>query len=152
MGDGYDYLYDHLANLGQELSTSVLQGGAGFCGVVVEDFAGGEMTAASALDVILLYDHEAGAEGSDGAKSLAPSQYFARLTQRLVAALSAPTAEGTLYEVDFRLRPSGNSGPLASSVLWTSIGLKLPCWPRAVEVVPISVPRKPWITASASEA
>lgn len=39
MGDGYDYLDDHLANLGQELSTSVLQGGAGFCGVVVEDFA-----------------------------------------------------------------------------------------------------------------
>ncbi|MGX1309375.1 glutamate-ammonia-ligase adenylyltransferase [Amorphus suaedae] len=75
---------------------------------------GGEMTAASDLDVILLYDHDADVEGSDGAKSLAPSQYFARLTQRLVAALSAPTAEGMLYEVDFRLRPSGNSGPLAT--------------------------------------
>ena len=75
---------------------------------------GGEMTAASDLDVILLYDHDADVDGSDGAKSLAPSQYFARLTQRLVAALSAPTAEGMLYEVDFRLRPSGNSGPLAT--------------------------------------
>jgi glutamate-ammonia-ligase adenylyltransferase len=38
------------------------------------------------------------------------------MTQRLVAALSAPTAEGTLYAVDFRLRPSGNAGPLATLV------------------------------------
>lgn len=41
--------------------------------------------------------------------------YFTRLTQRLVAALSAPTAEGVLYETDMRLRPSGNAGPLATS-------------------------------------
>jgi glutamate-ammonia-ligase adenylyltransferase len=41
--------------------------------------------------------------------------YFMRLTQRLMAALTAPTAEGMLYEVDFRLRPSGNKGPLATS-------------------------------------
>jgi glutamate-ammonia-ligase adenylyltransferase len=33
-----------------------------------------------------------------------------------VAALSAPTAEGTLYDVDFRLRPSGGSGPLATKI------------------------------------
>jgi glutamate-ammonia-ligase adenylyltransferase len=36
------------------------------------------------------------------------------LTQRLIAALSAPTAEGVLYEVDMRLRPSGNKGPVAT--------------------------------------
>ena len=30
--------------------------------------------------------------------------------------MSAPTAEGTLYPVDFRLRPSGNSGPLATHI------------------------------------
>jgi hypothetical protein len=39
MGDGYDFLDDCLASLGQELSTSVLQGGAGFCGVTMESFA-----------------------------------------------------------------------------------------------------------------
>jgi glutamate-ammonia-ligase adenylyltransferase len=77
---------------------------------------GREMTAASDLDLILLYDHPEDVEASDGAKPLAPSQYYARLTQRLVAALSAPTGEGTLYEVDFRLRPSGNSGPLATRI------------------------------------
>jgi glutamate-ammonia-ligase adenylyltransferase len=75
---------------------------------------GREMTAASDLDLILLYDHPADIEASDGAKPLSPSQYYARLTQRLVAALSAPTGEGTLYDVDFRLRPSGNAGPLAT--------------------------------------
>ncbi|MDQ0315139.1 bifunctional [glutamine synthetase] adenylyltransferase/[glutamine synthetase]-adenylyl-L-tyrosine phosphorylase [Amorphus orientalis] len=75
---------------------------------------GGEMTAASDLDLILLYDHDPDADSSDGRKPLAPSQYYTRLTQRLVSALSAPTAEGTLYEVDFRLRPSGNAGPLAT--------------------------------------
>jgi glutamate-ammonia-ligase adenylyltransferase len=43
-------------------------------------------------------------------------QYYARLTQRLIAALAAPTAEGSAYQVDLRLRPSGNAGPLATSL------------------------------------
>lgn len=75
-----------------------------------------EMTAGSDVDLILIYDHPDGADESDGDKPLAPSQYYARLTQRLIAALSAPTSEGVLYEVDFRLRPSGNKGPLATSL------------------------------------
>jgi len=41
--------------------------------------------------------------------------FYARFTQRLIAALSAPTAEGELYEVDMRLRPSGTAGPVAVS-------------------------------------
>ncbi|SON54989.1 Glutamate-ammonia-ligase adenylyltransferase [Hartmannibacter diazotrophicus] len=77
---------------------------------------GREMTATSDLDLILLYDHNPEAQASDGAKPLAPTQYYARLTQRLVAALTAPTAEGKLFEVDFQLRPSGNSGPLATHI------------------------------------
>src|SRR5690606_35229324 len=60
------------------------------------------------------YDHDEGAEESDGGKPLAPSHYYARLTQRLIAAVSAPTAEGVLYELDLRLRPSGNKGPVAT--------------------------------------
>jgi glutamate-ammonia-ligase adenylyltransferase len=74
-----------------------------------------EMTARSDLDFIMLYDL-AGADESDGEKPLAASQYFARLTQRLIAAVSAPTSEGVLYEADMRLRPSGNAGPLATSL------------------------------------
>ena len=72
-----------------------------------------ELTAGSDIDLILLYDH-ADDEESDGERPLAPSTFFMRLTQRLIAAISAPTSEGTLYEVDLRLRPSGNKGPVAT--------------------------------------
>ncbi|MCR4282560.1 MAG: bifunctional [glutamine synthetase] adenylyltransferase/[glutamine synthetase]-adenylyl-L-tyrosine phosphorylase, partial [Bauldia sp.] len=75
-----------------------------------------EMTAASDLDLLLLYDHDGKAQASDGARPLPGGQYFARLTQRMIAALSSPTAEGTLYAVDLRLRPSGNAGPVATHI------------------------------------
>lgn len=75
-----------------------------------------ELTAASDLDLILLYDHDREAVQSDGRRPISPNQYYARLTQRLVTAITAPTAEGTLYDVDFRLRPSGNAGPLATRI------------------------------------
>ena len=75
-----------------------------------------ELTAGSDVDLILLYDHDDDAEESDGEKPLAPQLYFARLTQRVIAAVSAPTAEGILYEIDLRLRPSGNKGPVATHV------------------------------------
>jgi glutamate-ammonia-ligase adenylyltransferase len=75
-----------------------------------------EMTAASDLDLIVVYDHDADAATSDGPRPLAPSQFYARLTQRLVAALSAPTGEGVAYAVDMRLRPSGRAGPLATHI------------------------------------
>ncbi len=61
------------------------------------------LSASSDLDLMLIYEPE-----SDTAASLAP-----RFVQRLIAALSAPTEEGTLYEVDMQLRPSGRAGPVA---------------------------------------
>ncbi|SFP73396.1 glutamate-ammonia-ligase adenylyltransferase [Mesorhizobium sp. NFR06] len=75
-----------------------------------------ELTAGSDVDLILLYDNDADAEESDGDKPLAPSHYYTRMTQRLIAAVSAPTAEGVLYELDLRLRPSGNKGPVATHI------------------------------------
>jgi len=75
-----------------------------------------ELTAGSDVDIILLYDHDDEAGESDGAKPLDSIRYFTRITQRLIAALSAPTAEGVLYEVDMRLRPSGNKGPVATRI------------------------------------
>jgi glutamate-ammonia-ligase adenylyltransferase len=77
---------------------------------------GREMTAASDLDLILVYDFDPAATQSDGTRPLAPAQYYARLTQRLISALSSATAEGTLYEVDMRLRPSGQQGPVATQL------------------------------------
>jgi glutamate-ammonia-ligase adenylyltransferase len=75
-----------------------------------------EMTAESDIDIILLYAHDKNCLESSGPKPLDPPRYYARFTQRLVAALSAPTAEGVLYDVDLRLRPSGNKGPVATSI------------------------------------
>jgi glutamate-ammonia-ligase adenylyltransferase len=77
---------------------------------------GFEMTASSDLDLIFIYEHAADAPASDGAKPLAPSQYFARVSQHLITALTAMTGEGGLYDVDMRLRPSGNKGPVAVSL------------------------------------
>jgi [glutamine synthetase] adenylyltransferase / [glutamine synthetase]-adenylyl-L-tyrosine phosphorylase len=75
-----------------------------------------ELTAGSDIDLILLYDYDDSATDSDGAKPLDATRYFTRITQRLIAAFSAPTAEGVLYEVDMRLRPSGNKGPVATRI------------------------------------
>ncbi len=73
-----------------------------------------EMTASSDLDLILIYDFPTDAGESNGRRPLGPGLYYARLTQRLISALTAPTKAGRLYEVDMRLRPSGRKGPLAT--------------------------------------
>lgn len=77
----------------------------------------GQLNATSDLDLILIYDAD-GEDCSTGRRPLAARAYYARVTQALITALSAPMAEGKLYEVDMRLRPSGNQGPVATS--WTA--------------------------------
>jgi glutamate-ammonia-ligase adenylyltransferase len=77
---------------------------------------GREMTAGSDLDLILVYDFDEARSESDGPRPLSGMQYFARLTQRLVSALTVQTNYGALYEVDMRLRPSGRSGPVATKI------------------------------------
>jgi glutamate-ammonia-ligase adenylyltransferase len=90
--------------------------GAGFCVIAMGKLGGREMTASSDLDLVFVYDVPEGVDASDGAKPLSPTLYFARLAQRLISALTTPTAAGTLYEVDMRLRPTGNKGPAAVSL------------------------------------
>ena len=77
---------------------------------------GREMTATSDLDLILIYDFDDKHPESDGKRPLYGAQYFARLTQRLINALTAQTNYGALYDVDMRLRPSGRAGPLATQI------------------------------------
>jgi len=77
---------------------------------------GNEMTATSDLDLILIYDFDQERPESDGSRPLYGGQYFARLTQRLISALTSRTNYGALYQVDMRLRPSGRSGPLATQI------------------------------------
>jgi len=71
-----------------------------------------EMTADSDLDLMTLYE-AADPTAMSQAKGWGAETFYARFTQRLVAALSAPTGEGDLYKVDLQLRPSGTSGPVA---------------------------------------
>lgn len=73
---------------------------------------GGALTHASDLDMIYLFTEGETVE-SDGPRPLGRTLYFNRLAQRVGVALSVPTAQGALYDVDTRLRPQGNQGPLA---------------------------------------
>ncbi len=97
------------------MAEAVRQGGAlpgGAVAVVALGKAGSrEMTAGSDLDLMTLYD--APPEAVSDGKGWAAGVFYSRFTQRLIAALSAHTAEGGLYEVDMRLRPGAAKGPVS---------------------------------------
>ena len=90
--------------------------GGGLAVLALGKYGAREMTPTSDLDLVFLFDANEGAAQSDGEKPLDSALYAARLSQRYIAAATAPTAEGKLCEIDMRLRPSGNSGPIASSL------------------------------------
>lgn len=79
-------------------------------------YGGRELSFGSDLDLVLLYEITGDATVSDGPKPLGPARYFNGLGQTLIAAIDSLTAEGRLWEVDTRLRPSGQSGPLVVTV------------------------------------
>ncbi|GGL60810.1 hypothetical protein [Wenxinia marina] len=89
--------------------------GRGAMVLAMGSLGAGRLNAMSDLDLIVIYD-AGGVETSEGRRPLATRTYYARLTQALLTALTAPTAEGRLYEVDMRLRPSGKQGPVATSL------------------------------------
>jgi len=103
VADNFAAAYGHLR---QEESAVLAMGKLG----------GNEMTATSDLDLILVYDFDQEHPESDGQRALYGGQYFARLTQRLINALTVQTNFGALYQVDMRLRPSGRSGPVATQI------------------------------------
>lgn len=69
---------------------------------------GREMRVGSDLDLVIIYEPY----DSDSIDTT----WYTRFAQKLISALSVPTEEGTLYEVDMRLRPAGSSGPVAVSL------------------------------------
>ncbi|HWJ18799.1 MAG TPA: hypothetical protein VNR65_08740, partial [Geobacterales bacterium] len=73
--------------------------------IAMGKLGGHETTPSSDVDLIVIYDAPASTPQA--------SQHYARITQRLISAISAPTSEGDLYAVDMRLRPSGKAGPVA---------------------------------------
>jgi [glutamine synthetase] adenylyltransferase / [glutamine synthetase]-adenylyl-L-tyrosine phosphorylase len=113
-----DQLIEALANRVREEMERVHGRIAGGGAVVIAmgKLGGREMTASSDLDLIVVYDFATDAVASDGGKALSPTEYYARFTQRLIAAFNAQTAEGQLYEIDMRLRPSGQKGPVATQL------------------------------------
>jgi glutamate-ammonia-ligase adenylyltransferase len=90
--------------------------GGHFSVIAMGKLGGREMTAESDLDLIFVYDAPLAQEHSDGERPLPVIVYYARLAQRLIVALTALTAAGGLYDVDMRLRPTGNKGPVAVSL------------------------------------
>ena len=74
-----------------------------------------ELSYGSDLDLVFIHDSDSNLS-TDGDKSIANSVFFTRLGQRIIHILNTFTAGGQLYEVDMRLRPSGNSGLLVSSL------------------------------------
>ncbi len=86
---------------------------ADFAIISMGKLGGGELNYHSDLDIIYIYDHQG---YTDGEKQLSNHDYFARLGQKLISILTTTTREGYVYKLDTRLRPSGNAGPLVTSL------------------------------------
>ncbi len=90
--------------------------GGGMAVLALGKYGSRELNFGSDLDLVFIYGSRGDADASDGPKPLATSQYFIRLCQRMLNALTTMTNAGRLFEIDMRLRPSGSAGPLASEV------------------------------------
>ncbi|GEN28710.1 glutamate-ammonia-ligase adenylyltransferase [Halovibrio variabilis] len=74
-----------------------------------------ELGYSSDLDLVFIHDSD-GKDVTDGPRPIDTPLFFTRLGQRIIHLLTAVTPAGSLYEVDMRLRPSGNSGLLVTSL------------------------------------
>jgi glutamate-ammonia-ligase adenylyltransferase len=81
--------------------------------IAMGKLGGGELNYHSDLDIIFVYDHQG---YTDGEKQISNHEYFAKLAQKIISILTMQTREGYVYKIDTRLRPSGNSGPLVTSL------------------------------------
>jgi len=86
---------------------------AGFAIIGLGKMGGYELNYHSDMDVIYVYDHQG---ETDGEKRLSNREYFAKLGQKIISILTTQTREGYVYKIDTRLRPSGNAGPLVTSL------------------------------------
>jgi len=89
---------------------------AGFAAIAYGKLGGIELSYGSDLDLVFLHDSTGSNQQTDGQSALDNSVFFARLVRRLVHFLTTQTPTGALYEIDTRLRPSGRSGLLVTSV------------------------------------
>jgi len=118
LADAADTAVSDIARRTEEAFASGPHGrlpGGRFAVIAMGKLGGRQITIASDIDLIVVYDAPAGVV-SDGRRPLSAAEWYIRLTQRLTSAINSPLADGRLYEVDMRLRPSGNAGPLAVSL------------------------------------
>jgi glutamate-ammonia-ligase adenylyltransferase len=87
-----------------------------FCIIGYGKLGSRELGFGSDLDMVFISASLPDSAKTTGDRKVYAPQYFARIGQRLVHILSTRTAAGRLYEVDVRLRPSGNSGPLVATI------------------------------------
>jgi glutamate-ammonia-ligase adenylyltransferase len=88
--------------------------GKGFAVFAYGKLGGIELGYGSDLDLVFLHTDAEGVTG--GERPVDNAVFYARLAQRLIHILNTRTASGVLYEVDTRLRPSGASGLLVSTL------------------------------------
>ncbi|HIJ96195.1 MAG TPA: bifunctional [glutamate--ammonia ligase]-adenylyl-L-tyrosine phosphorylase/[glutamate--ammonia-ligase] adenylyltransferase [Desulfuromonadales bacterium] len=81
--------------------------------IAMGKLGGRELNYHSDLDIIFVYDHQG---VTDGEKQITNHEYFAKLAQKIISILTMQTREGYVYKIDTRLRPSGNAGPLVTSL------------------------------------
>jgi glutamate-ammonia-ligase adenylyltransferase len=81
--------------------------------IAMGKLGGSELNYHSDLDIIFVYDHQG---YTDGEKQISNHEYFAKLAQKIISILTMQTREGFVYKIDTRLRPSGNAGPLVTSL------------------------------------
>ena len=86
---------------------------AGLAVIGMGKLGGGDLNYHSDLDIIFVYDHQG---TTDGDKQISNHEYFAKLAQKVISILTLQTREGYVYKIDTRLRPSGNAGPLVTSL------------------------------------
>jgi glutamate-ammonia-ligase adenylyltransferase len=86
---------------------------ANFAIIGLGKMGGGELNYHSDLDIIYIYDRQG---ETDGERRISNHEYFAKLGQKIILILTTQTCEGYVYKIDTRLRPSGNAGPLVTSL------------------------------------
>jgi glutamate-ammonia-ligase adenylyltransferase len=86
---------------------------ARFAVLALGKLGGFELNYHSDLDIIYIYDHQGATSGD---KQISNREYFAKLGQKIISILTTQTRDGYVYKIDTRLRPSGNAGPLVTSL------------------------------------
>ncbi|MCW8917878.1 MAG: bifunctional [glutamate--ammonia ligase]-adenylyl-L-tyrosine phosphorylase/[glutamate--ammonia-ligase] adenylyltransferase [Gammaproteobacteria bacterium] len=113
----FDLAWRHLvARHGRPESCDARVCDTGFAVIAYGKMGGLELGYGSDLDIVFLHSNESEGKVTGGERPLDNAVFYARLAQRMIHILHTRTAAGELYEIDTRLRPSGASGLLVSSV------------------------------------